>query len=121
MRSQLENNDLFDPVLKKGLKLGSLEYIPATGWALPADSPPLVILNPAGAVNVLLPTSTPARKGLMFMISNPSAFTVTLQTDGGAGFTTAIVLATLETAWVYCTGSATQAVGWRGTATAPST
>jgi hypothetical protein len=64
-------------------------------------------------VNILMPTSTVARQGLLFLVTNPSAFTVTFQTDGGAAFTTAIALATTQNCLLICTGSATQALGWR--------
>lgn len=121
MRTQLENNDLFDPIFKKGLKLGIMTYVPADNFALPADAPPLVVLNPAGAVDILMPTSSADRAGLTFLISNPSANVITLKTDGDAAFTTAIVLAAGESTIVFCTGSTTQALGWRGLATAAST
>lgn len=109
----LENNPIFDPVIEKGWRLRAADVIPADNFPLPADGPPLWFMTPAGAVDVLMPTSTAARKGLMFIINNLSANTITLKTDGDAAFTTAIVIATTETAVVFCTGSATQALGWR--------
>lgn len=104
-----------------GWRLGQLEYVPADNWPLPADAPTHIILNPAGAVDVLMPPSNAANKGLVFLITNISANTITLKTDGDAAFTTAIVLAAMESCWVVCTGHATAALGWRGTATAAST
>lgn len=101
-----------------------LSYIPADNWALPADAPPVVMLTPAGAVDVLMPTSNQARQGLRFTIINLSANTITLKTDGDAAFTSAIAIVAGQMAEVICTGSATQALGWRamtaaGTQTSP--
>lgn len=95
------------------LILESLDYVPADNWPLPIDAPPLLFLTPAGAIDILMPTSSAAVKGRAFIINNVSANTITLKTDGDAAFTTAIVIATTETAVVFCTGSATQALGWR--------
>ena len=120
MRVTLENNDLFDPVIKRGFRLGSMTYVPADNFALPADAPPYVELNPAGAVDILMPESTEARKGLAFLIANISGSTITLKTNGDAAFTTAIALLTTEVTWVVCTGNTTQALGWRAVGTATS-
>jgi hypothetical protein len=120
MRTQLENNDIFDPIIKKGFKLGSMTIVPADNFPLPADAPPYVELNPAGAVDILMPTSNADRKGLCFLIANISGSTITLKTDGDAAFTTAIVLLTNEVTLVVCTGNSTQALGWRAVGTASS-
>lgn len=120
-RINLEGDRIADFLIERGLKLASLEWVPADNAVIDINMPPLLIVNPAGAIDLLMPTSTAPRKGICFLISNPSANAVTLKTDGDAAFTTAIVLAAGESAWVFCTGSATQALGWRGTATAAST
>lgn len=113
-RSILENNPIFDPVIEKGFRLRAADIIPADNYVLTVNHPPLLFMTPAGAVDILMPTSSPAIKGLTFIINNVSANTITLKTDGDAAFTTAIVIATTETAWVHCTGSTTQVLGWRG-------
>lgn len=111
---------MFDSIFAGGNRFQHMEYIPADNWALPIDSPPLVILNPAGAVDVLLPPAA-NNQGRFFIISNVSASAITLKTSGDAAFTTAIVLAAGESTLIFCTGSATAALGWRGLATAAST
>lgn len=111
---------LFNSIFSGGNRLQAVELVPADNFALPVDSPPLVILNPAGAVDVLMPASTEAIKGLFFLISNVSANAITLKTSADAAFTTAIVLAAGESTIVFCTGSATAALGWRALATASS-
>lgn len=112
---------LFNSIFAGGNKFQVMELVPADNFALPVDSPPLVILNPAGAVDVLMPAATELIKGLFFIISNISANTITLKTSADAAFTTAISIAAGETTLVFCTGSATAALGWRGMATAAST
>lgn len=119
-RVTLENNDIFDPIIRRGLKLASLEVTAADNFALDANMPPLIILDAAGAIDVLMPAAT-GNKGLCFFISNISGSTITFKTSGDAAFTTAIVLAAGESAWFFCTGSATAALGWRAIATAAST
>lgn len=121
MRSNQEGNRMGDFYIEKGLRLASMEWVPADNALLPADAPPLQIMNPGGAVDILMPESTAARKGLTFMISNVSASTITLKTSADAAFTTAIAIAAGETTIVFCTGSATAALGWRAIATAAST
>ena len=107
-----------------GKTFESMTFVNADNAVLSANAPPLVFLNPAGAVDLLMPTSNAARQGLMFIIVNLSANTVTLKTDGDAAFTAAIAIAATQMAIVVCTGSSTQVVGWRamvaaGTQTSP--
>lgn len=111
---------IFNSIFSGGNKLQVLEMVPADNFALPVDSPPLILLNPAGAVDVLMPAAT-NNAGLFFIIGNVSANAITLKTSGDAAFTTAIVIAGGESTLVYCTGSATAALGWRAMATAAST
>lgn len=120
MRSNLDGQYQYFPFIMKGWRLNSALIVPADNYVLDIDAPPYLQLNPAGAVDILMPTSSAARQGVMFLMSNISASTITLKTDGDAAFTTAIVLATLENTLVFCTGSATQAIGWRALATALS-
>lgn len=108
----------------KGRYHESATFVPADNFVLTIDHPPLLFLNPAGAIDVLMPTSNAARQGLRFTIVNLSANTITLKTDGDAAFTAAIAIVSTQMAEVVCTGSATQAAGWRamtaaGTQTSP--
>lgn len=116
-----EDQKLYNPRIESGLVFGSVEWVPADNAALDPDSPTLVFLNPAGAVDILMPDGTTVPKGLAFLMVNISASTITLKTSGDAAFTTAIVLLAGESAWVFNTGSATAALQWRATGTAPST
>lgn len=110
----------YKSIVEAGWKLKPKVWTPVTGEAVNADDPPLLIASPAGAINLLLPISNAANQGLMFLIVNNSANAITLQSSGGAGFTTAIVLAANETTLVVCTGHATAALGWQAIGTASS-
>lgn len=108
----------------KGRYHESASFVPADNFQLTIDHPPVLFLTPAGAIDILMPTSNAARQGLRFTIINLSANTITLKTDGDAAFTAAIAIASTQMCEVICTGSATQAVGWRamtaaGTQTSP--
>lgn len=124
MRNTMENNDFFNPLIRKRLRFSAAAIIPADNYVLDIDTPPLLLLTPAGAIDILMPTSSDARKGVTFIMVNLSANTITLKTDGDAAFTAAIAIASTQSAIVVCTGSATQVVGWRaitaaGTQTSP--
>jgi len=119
-RVNLEGDRIADFLIERGFKFGSQSWVPANNAVIDPSMPPLLIVNPAGAVNLLMPPSNAANKGLAFIICNASGSTVTLQTSAGAGFTTAIVLLTIECTMVVCTGDATAGLGWRALGTASS-
>lgn len=102
----------------RGLVMESATYIPADNWALPLNSPPLLFLNPAGAIDVLLPTSSAAIQGLRFTVVNRGGGSITFKTDGDAAFTAALVCTATQAIELICTGSTTQALGWVGFAAA---
>jgi|SRR5262245_3199467 len=114
MRVNLENVKTRDMRVGSGYIMDSAEFVPTDNYVLTDQHPTLLLMNPAGAIDVLMPTSNAARKGLTFIIVNLSANTITLKTDGDAAFTAAIAIATTQMSIVVCTGSATQALGWRG-------
>jgi|SRR5262245_51012547 len=120
MRTTLEDCTIDGVQIRRGYRLMSADWVPVTGEAVDSDAPPLLIVRPAGAINLLMPTSSADTKGLTFHIVNASANAVTLQTAAGAGFTTAIVLAANETTIVFCTGNASQPLGWQAVGTASS-
>lgn len=111
--SNLSGNRLRDARLGPGNIMGNQQHVPATGFVVDPNSEPFLFMNPAGAINVLMPTSSQARKGLWFVFVNLSANIITLQTDGGAGFTTAVTVPATGATRVVCTGDTTQALGWR--------
>jgi len=98
-----------------GFKLGVCELVPANDYVLSAKMPPVVIMTPAGAVDVLMPASSAETKGLTFWIYNVGAGgIITLKTSTDAAFATAITVA-VSGGWVMvvCTGSPTANLGWR--------
>jgi hypothetical protein len=83
-----------------GLSLGprtvfqTEQGVQVTADVISPDSPPMILLAPAGAINMRLPPSNPAtagaaRKGQIFIFVNTGGNVVTLQTSTGAAFTTA--------------------------------
>jgi hypothetical protein len=121
MRNNSEDTKNYGFTVEAGFRLRKMYWIPADNDPLDIDSPPYIELDPAGNVDVLMPAITAVDAGITFLMSNISANTVTLKTSADAAFTTAIVLAAGESALVFCTGSSTAALGWRGCATAAST
>jgi|SRR5215813_3118467 len=94
---------------------GSADFVPLTAFQITAEMPPVMFVNPAGAINMRLPPSSgagAALKGQVFIFVNRSGNVVTLQTSAGAGFTTAITVAANAATRVICTGDATAATGW---------
>lgn len=119
-RQRFDDPRLWNPRVVRGFRLEKVSLIPADNAVFDINWPPYVELNPAGAVDILMPAGAVANAGICFLISNPSASTITFKTDGDAAFTTAIILLTLENGFVFCTGSLTAALSWRGLATAVS-
>lgn len=117
-RNLLGGNILDHVILGPGLKFSFVEQINADNMALDPESPPLIFLNPAGAVDLLMPASTVARKGLTFIICNLSASVITLKTSGDVAFATTIALAAGVATIVVCTGNTTANLGWRALALA---
>lgn len=106
-----------------GLQLGprtvfqNEQGVQITADVVAADSPPVIFLNPAGAINMKLPPSNPAtagaaRKGQIFIFVNLSASIVTLQTTAAAAFTTAVTVAANAATRVICTGNTSEPLGW---------
>lgn len=95
------------------LVFGSEVLTPANNFVVDPNSEPFIFMNPAGAVTVWMPTSSALRRGLAFVFVNLSANIITLGTDAGAGFTTAITVPATGATRVVCTGDTTQALGWR--------
>lgn len=120
-RMNLDDNKAQGLRIGRKWRLEKQTWVPADNAVIDINMPPYLEVNPAGNVNLLLPAGAAANAGIMFLISNISANTVTLQSSAGAGFTTAIVLATLENTIVFCTGSTTAALSWRALGTALST
>lgn len=98
-----------------GWAFGTVDFVPITAAVVDPNSPPMLIVNPAGAINMRLPPSSgvgAAKKGQVFIFVNRSGNVVTLQTSAGAGFTTAITVAANASTRVVCTGDTTAGTGW---------
>lgn len=115
MRTNLEDNKTYGMRLGPKTVWASESSVQTTGQAISVASPPMIFLNPAGAINLLLPPSSgvgAATPGQVFLFVNLTGNVVTLQTSGGAAFATAITVAANAATRVVCTGSATANLGW---------
>lgn len=114
-RINLDDNRAYGLTLGPKLKFANEQAVQTTGQAIDVGSPPMIFLNPAGAINLLMPPSSgagAAAKGQVFMFVNLSGNVVTLQTSGAAGFATAVTVAANAATRVVCTGSTTANLGW---------
>lgn len=112
-RVNLEGLRTRDILYGPGFRLQSTSIVPADNYALSIETPPLVFLNPAGAIDLLMPESTAVRRGIIFIFVNLSGNVVTLKTNGDAAFTTAVTVAATAATRVVCTGDTSQVLGWR--------
>ena len=114
-RINLDDNRAYGLTLGPKLKFANEQATQTTGQVVDVGSPPMIFLNPGGAINLLLPPSSgvgAATKGQVFVFVNLSGSIVTLQTSGGAAFATAVTVAANGATRVVCTGSATANLGW---------
>lgn len=99
-----------------GFQFQSMTVVNADNMLLDINAPTLIFLNPAGAVDLLLPDSTAVRKGIVFIFVNLSANIVTLKTSGDAVMVPAITVAAAAAGAgatrIVCTGSTTLNAGW---------
>lgn len=119
-RNRFDDPRMWNPRIVTGFRLEKVTIVPADNHVFSINNPPYVELNPAGAVDILLPAGAAANAGLCFLVSNISASTITFKSSGDAAFTTAIVLLTLENTLLFCTGSETAGISWRALGTASS-
>lgn len=119
-RLNLDDNKVQGMRFGKKWRLEKMVWVPADNAVWDINFPPYVELNPAGAVDILLPAGLAVNAGIMFLVSNISANTVTFKDSADSAFTTAIALATLENTILFCTGSTTAGISWRALGTALS-
>lgn len=119
-RNRFDDPRMWNPRIVRGFRLEKITIVAADNHVFSIDYPPYVELNPAGAIDVLMPAGAVANAGICFLISNISGSTITIKSSTDVAFTTTIVLLTIENTIVFCTGSTTEALAWRGMATATS-
>ena len=111
MRSNIEAARISDCIFNAGNRMGAAVLGVTTSYTIPSGSPPLLILTPTNATNVLLPASP--RLGDTYTIINGAgtALVLTLQTSAGAALVPPITPTQNETATVVYCGAT---LGWRG-------
>jgi len=112
-RINLENPEISNPIVKKGLKYGITRLADANA-TLTVDSGPIISITPTASRTITLPAATPDLKGLTFIFLNAAAFTLVVQNPTPT--TIATVPATVgATGMFVCLGDATLGVGgWTG-------
>lgn len=102
MRSQLEDNDLFGPIIRNRLKYGMNKTVLTGNVILDAQSPTFQMLDPVTtARNVQMPA---VEKGLTFILFNSAAATGTLVVKKVDGTTTIGTVAIGKMAIVFSDG-----------------
>jgi hypothetical protein len=102
----------------RGLRAGAgfiiegMDIVPADNYQLTFNHPQYIRATPAGAIDILMPTSSPDKKGHIFIVKNLGGATITFKTDGDAAFTTALSAATTVLVRLICTGNPSQVLGW---------
>lgn len=106
LRNDLEGQDARNLRQVSKARKGMLEAIPADNYAIAADFPPVLVLTPAGAIDVLMPAASVDITGLTFEIYNQGAGgTITLKTSADAAFSPAITIAVNTGRKVICNGT----------------
>ena len=102
-RLNLEDNRIDRPFIASKLKMQPLVQTLGAQFAMDADMPPLLFLDPGGAGrDVLLP---PEEAGLMYCIVNTADAAETLTVKEDSDTTTIGALAQNEAAWYACDGT----------------
>jgi hypothetical protein len=98
----LENNELYAPLIKTGLKMG-ITMLANADVTLDADMGPLLFMTPSAPRNLTLPPVTADMKGLVLFVVNAAAFTLTVKNAAAANV--AVVPATVgATGMIVCLG-----------------
>lgn len=111
MRSNIEGANLNDNTLRNGNRWGVLNQTLGGTFAVPADAPHVLALDPGGANrDVTLPASP--QLGDFFWLINmaDAAEVITVKDSGGSGLTPACTPTQNEAAFIFYTGAAWRAV-----------
>jgi len=119
-RPTLENPDVYDPTIWRGMK-GGIAFEPDAALTLTTSHPMIISMVPTAGRIVKLPLET-ASAGLMFIIINNAAgaFAITLQTSvGGALPFGAGAIAQNQMGLCVCDGVQWRAIVAAATQTSP--
>ena len=112
-RVNLENPEISNPIIKKGLKYGIMKMADADA-TLTVDTPPIISMTGTASRNITLPAATADMRGLTFIFVNSAAFTIVVKNASAA--TIATVPATVGATTIFvCLGDTALGVGgWSG-------
>lgn len=96
-----ENNNLYDPVIWKGLRLGVMTQVLGGNLTMDRDFPTIINLDPNGARDVLLP---PEEEGLVFLFNNWAGGAEDITVKDDSGVSTIGTISQNESAVAFCAG-----------------
>ena len=113
MRANIENAELYAPLIKTRMKLGVTTLADAAA-SIDEDMGPVIVMTPTASRILTLPAVTADLKGLTLYFITNAAFTLVVKNAAAA--TVATVPATVgATGMVVCLGDATLGIGgWVG-------
>lgn len=110
-RRNIEGVEIYDSIWRAGLRLGATSLTLTGTYALAANAPPLLILDPGGAARIVkLPASPKLGQMHVLINSADAAEIITVQDSAGVGLTPAATPTQNEMAiLIYCGAT----LGWR--------
>lgn len=103
MRTNGEDQKLYDPRLEMGTKFGTLSQTLGGTYTMDRDMPTALFLDPGGATRILL--LPPEERGLAFFIANTADAAEDLTVKDDSNTNTIGTISQNETAWVVCDGT----------------
>lgn len=112
-RVNLENPELYSPLIKTGLKQG-ITVLPDAAANIDEDMGPVIYMTPTASRILTLPVVTPQMRGLTLFFITQAAFTLVVKNQAAA--TIGTVPATIgATGMFVCLGDSTLGIGgWIG-------
>lgn len=111
-RHILEGTDIYDVIFRQGFRQGLSNQTLTGTYALAANAPPLLFLDPGGAARIVKMPPSP-KLGQMHIIVNTAdaAEIITIQDAAAVALVPPITPTQNETAVLYWSGAT---LGWRG-------
>lgn len=107
MRQQLDDAQLFDPVIYRGLKLKTLTQVLAGAFTVDEDMPPLLNFDPDGSARVItFPAPSAKNEGYCWFVNNWAGGAEDLTINNSAAATIGTISQN-EAALVFIAGGVT--------------
>ena len=103
--TRINDADLEDIRVKKGLAMLSLTIDASAELAIPADWPTVLLMDPAGSAKTVLLPAEADSVDLMFLIFNTADGSEVLTVEEDSSTTAISTIAQNEAAWFHCDGT----------------